>query len=181
MSESSHQDHQRRAERAECTLQFGVLTVSDTRTEATDASGAAARELIRAAGHVVTRSSIVPDDPDLLRTVLEKWLLAHDGPQVVVTTGGTGISPRDGTYEVVSAMLSRRLDGFGELFRWISYQQIGPAAMLSRAVGGVAHGRLLFATPGSTNAVRTALTELILPQAVHLWQELNKQASRGSE
>lgn len=179
MSESSHRDHERIAEQAGCVLAFGVLTVSDTRTEATDASGAAARELIAAAGHRVTHYLIVPDDPDTLRTMLEKWLLAPDGPQIVVANGGTGIAPRDRTYEVVSGMITRRLDGFGELFRWISFQQIGAAAMLSRAVAGIAHGRLLFATPGSTNAVRSALTELILPQAVHLWQELHKPSRPG--
>ncbi len=179
MTESSHRDHERLAEQAKCQLAFGVLTVSDTRTESSDASGAAARELIAAAGHRVTRYLVVPDDPDTLRTMLEKWLLDPAGPHIVVTNGGTGIAPRDGTYEVVSAMITKRLDGFGELFRWISFQQIGPAAMLSRAVAGVAHGRLLFATPGSTNAVRTALTELILPQAVHLWQELHKPRRPG--
>ena len=153
-----------------------VLTVSDSRTESTDRSGARARELLADAGHRVVDHAILPDEPDAVRGKVEAWL-ALDGCDAVVVSGGTGISLRDRTYEALAGLLDKRLDGFGELFRALSYEQVGSAAMLSRAVGGVAAGRLLFSLPGSTAAVELALTRLILPELGHLLAELRKEAA----
>ena len=150
-----------------------VLTVSDTRTEATDASGRAIADLLSAAGHRICGRAIVKDDPDLVRAAVTRQLAKAD-VQAVITTGGTGITSRDSTYEAIAALLQKKLDGFGELFRMLSYQEIGPAAMLSRAVAGVAKGKVIFAVPGSTNAVRLAMEKLILPQAGHVYWELHK-------
>jgi molybdenum cofactor biosynthesis protein B len=150
-----------------------VVTVSDSRTEATDTSGRAARELIEAAGHVVAGYRIVKDEPalvaDLVREVAETR-----AADVVVTTGGTGISTRDSTYEAVASLLDKRLDGFGELFRMLSYAEIGSAAMMSRAVAGLHRGVAVFATPGSTGAVRLALEKLIIPELGHLVFEAHR-------
>ena len=150
-----------------------VVTVSDTRTEATDTGGRAIVELLSAAGHRVVGRSIVRDDPEQLRDAIGRQL-ANPDVHVVVTTGGTGITSRDCTFEAVNSMLWKRLDGFGELFRMLSYHEIGPAAMLSRAVAGIAKGKVVFAIPGSTNAVRLAMEKLILPQAGHVYWELHK-------
>jgi molybdenum cofactor biosynthesis protein B len=144
-----------------------VLTVSDTRTEATDEGGRLCRELVTAAGHVVVGHAIVADEPALVRAHIGR-LAAEESADVLITTGGTGISRRDSTYEAVSALLDKRLDGFGELFRMLSYQDIGPAAMLSRAVAGLHQGLVLFALPGSPGAVRLALEKLIVPELGHL-------------
>jgi molybdenum cofactor biosynthesis protein B len=147
--------------------------VSDTRTDEDDRSGAAARRLLVEAGHEVVDRSIVPDDPAQVRARLTRWI---DGGacDVIVSTGGTGIAPRDRTYEAVVELLDRRLDGFGELFRMLSWEQVGSAAMLSRAVGGVARGTAIFALPGSTKAVELALERLIVPELGHLVAELRR-------
>jgi molybdenum cofactor biosynthesis protein B len=170
--ESSAADHERAAE-AVGALGFAVITLSDTRTEETDKSGAAIREMITTAGHSAMRYAIVTDDQEAIHAAL---VAALDDPAVavVVTNGGTGISGRDSAYKTITSLLEKRLDGFGELFRMLSYEEIGAAAMLSRAVGGIAHGKVLFALPGSTKAVRLGMEKLILPQAAHLSQELNK-------
>lgn len=162
----SHIEHKRGPERlARCF----VLTVSDTRNEQTDTSGAAIALLLERAGHTVTGRKLVPDDPaEVLRCVRHE-LTETD---VVITTGGTGIAPRDTTYEALAGLLQKRLDGFGELFRVLSYQEVGSAAMLSRACAGVAGGKLLFILPGSEHAVRLAMTKLILPEMGHLLREL---------
>ncbi|MCB1057462.1 MAG: MogA/MoaB family molybdenum cofactor biosynthesis protein [Acidobacteria bacterium] len=147
-----------------------VLTVSDTRTADTDAGGKLLREALAGAGHRLLAHDLVRDEPDLVRTRLETWL-ADPGIQLVLTTGGTGIAPRDTTIEVVEALLDKRLDGFGELFRMLSYEQVGSAAMLSRATAGLAGETFVFALPGSTKALRLALDRLILPEIPHLlWQ-----------
>ncbi|MEQ1761251.1 MAG: molybdenum cofactor biosynthesis protein B [Vicinamibacterales bacterium] len=150
-----------------------VLTVSDTRTEATDSAGRAIRDLLTAEGHVVAGSRIVKDDPADVRATVEA-ALADPAVQVVITTGGTGITSRDGTYEAVAHLLEKRLDGFGELFRSLSYQDIGPAAMLSRAVAGTVGRKAVFVLPGSEHAVRLAVTKLILPELGHIAQQLAK-------
>lgn len=150
-----------------------VVTVSDTRTRETDTSGRAIEELLVAAGHTVVGRHLVPDDPLQLRGLLDGLLEAPD-VQVVLTTGGTGISSRDGTYEVVSGLLEKRLDGFGELFRMISYQEVGAAAMLSRACAGLARRRIVVAMPGSQAAVRLAMEKLVLPEIGHLVREANR-------
>jgi molybdenum cofactor biosynthesis protein B len=149
-----------------------VLTISDTRTEATDASGNAIVELLTGTGHVVVGRRIVRDDPAEVRNTLLSNLAAADA---VITTGGTGITARDSTYEALSALLDKRLDGFGELFRMLSYAEIGAAAMLSRAVGGSIGSTAVFSLPGSEHAVRLAMNKLILPEVGHVVRELRRQ------
>ncbi len=144
-----------------------VITVSDTRTEVDDTGGALARELCAAAGHEVAGSRIVKDEPaEVARLVRE--LAAARAADVIVTTGGTGISRRDSTYEAIASLLDKRLDGFGELFRMLSYQEIGSAAMMSRAVGGLHAGVAVFALPGSPAAVRLGLEKLVIPELSHV-------------
>lgn len=150
-----------------------MLTVSDTRTAATDASGRAIRELLVGAGHRVTAHAIVGDEPAEVTARVRTWI-ADDRTDVVVTTGGTGISSRDGTYEAIAGLFDKRLDGFGELFRMLSYEDIGPAAMLSRAAAGVAGRTAIFVLPGSERAVRLAMTRLLLPELGHIVQQLRK-------
>jgi molybdenum cofactor biosynthesis protein B len=172
----SHQQHQT-AGAKHGPLGFAVLTFSDSRTEATDTSGQTIRELITAAGHRVARYAIMQDDPATITRELEA-ALNDEQVAVVITNGGTGISLRDNAYDTITKLLDERLDGFGELFRMLSYEQIGAAAMLSRAVGGVACGKVVFSLPGSTKAVRLGMESLILPQAGHLYFELRKHAAQ---
>ncbi len=155
------------------TARVFVLTVSDTRDERTDTSGAAIAALLEEAGHAITGRQIVPDEPGEVQRVLRQQLAAPDA-QVIITTGGTGVTGRDTTYEAVCTLLQKRLDGFGELFRMLSYQEIGSAAMLSRACGGIAGGKIVFVLPGSENAVRLALTRLIVPELGHLLREVSR-------
>ena len=150
-----------------------VLTVSDSRTADSDSSGALIRDLLAAAGHAVVAYRIVPDEPDLIRTVMVDWTNRTD-VQAILSNGGTGIAGRDTTYDAVVALLDKRLDGFGELFRMLSYAEIGAAAMLSRAIAGVVAGRLVVAMPGSRNAVHLAMTKLIVPELGHLVYEIGK-------
>ncbi len=166
-----------------------MLTVSDTRTPETDRSGPLIERLLTGAGHEIVDRAIVKDEPAQIEEALSRWL-SDPNVQAVVTTGGTGIARRDGTIEVVSRLLRKELPGFGELFRMLSYEQVKGAAMLSRAVAGVAspagRGRLpdeaadgrkptvIFALPGSTNAVETAVTHLIAPQLAHMIAELER-------
>ena len=147
-----------------------VITISDTRTEETDTAGRAIAELLCGAGHQVVGRTMVKDDPELVRSAIER-LLGSPDVQVIITTGGTGISSRDRTYEVVSALLQKRLDGFGELFRMVSYEQIGSAAMLSRACAGLVAGRIVVSLPGSEAAVRLAMERLLIPELGHLVHE----------
>ena len=148
-----------------------ILTISDTRSLDTDESGRIVEEALEAAGHVVDSREVVPDDPDAISDRLRQWV--QSGVPVVLTNGGTGIAARDTTYEAVCAVLEKRLDGFGELFRMLSYQEIGAAAMLSRAVAGVAGRTLIIAMPGSSGAVRTAMDKLVVPELGHLVQQIN--------
>jgi molybdopterin adenylyltransferase len=150
-----------------------VVTVSDTRTEATDTGGRAIVELLTAAGHRVVGRSLVRDDPELLRDAIGRQL-ANPDVQVIVTTGGTGITSRDCTFEAVNSMLWKRLDGFGELFRMLSYEQIGSGAMMSRALAGVVAGRVVVSLPGSEAAVRLALEKLLIPELGHLVREATR-------
>ena len=150
-----------------------VLTISDTRTEANDASGDAIVALLSGAGHVVVGRRIVRDDPPAVRDVVQSNRASAD---VVITTGGTGITARDSTYEALSALLDKRLDGFGELFRMLSYAEIGAAAMLSRAVAGSIGSTAVFSLPGSEHAVRLAMTRLILPEVGHVVRELTRRS-----
>jgi molybdenum cofactor biosynthesis protein B len=150
-----------------------VVTVSDTRTPETDTGGAVVRERLAGAGHAVVGSRIVRDEPaDVTRLVREAC--ADPRVQVVVLTGGTGITSRDSTFEAVEALLDKRLPGFGELFRVLSYQEIGPAAMLSRAQLGVVQRRIVASLPGSPNACRLALEKLLIPELGHLVGEVSR-------
>jgi len=150
-----------------------VLTVSDTRGLGADTSGQAIAQLLEAGGHVVTGREAVRDEPqDVARIIREQ--IGKGDAQVIITTGGTGISRRDSTYEAITGLFDKRLDGFGELFRMLSFQDIGPAAMLSRATAGVASGRAIFMLPGSEAAVRLAMERLILPELGHVVRELTR-------
>ena len=150
-----------------------VVTVSDTRTDETDRGGKAIVDLLRQQGHEVSGKIIVPDDADKIREAIESHI-AQAEIDVVISTGGTGISSRDGTYEVVSTLLDKQIDGFGELFRALSYEEIGPAAMLSRACAGITRGTIIISVPGSEHAVRLAMTKLILPEIGHLVREARR-------
>lgn len=150
-----------------------VLTISDTRTLETETSGKAIAELLTARHHLVVGREVVRDEPsDVTRFVREQ--ASRDDVDAVITTGGTGLSRRDSTYEALTALFDKRLDGFGELFRALSFEAIGSAAMLSRACAGVVNGRIVFALPGSEHAVRLAMTRLILPELGHIRRELTK-------
>jgi len=150
-----------------------VLTVSDTKNPETDTSGAVIRELLTAAGHRIAGSAIVRDEPaEVARLVRDAC--ARDDVQTVILTGGTGITSRDSTYEAVEALLDKRLPGFGELFRMLSFQEIGAAAMLSRAQMGIHARRIVVSLPGSPNACRLALDKLLIPELGHLLREASR-------
>lgn len=162
--EHPHQGH------AESPVAMWVITSSDTRDATTDEGGTLARNLIIGAGHLLLGSELVKDDAHALTHALEHAL--EHGTRCVVITGGTGLSARDVTIETIEARYTRRLDGFGELFRMLSFQEIGPAAWLSRASAGVVSGALVFCLPGSPAAVKLALEKLILPEASHAVREM---------
>jgi molybdenum cofactor biosynthesis protein B len=168
-----HEEHRHEAPRS---VRIFVVTASDTRGEAEDASGAFLKEAIARAGHALAGYRIVKDEPAELRAALEAAAAA--GADAIVVNGGTGISGRDRTYEAVAGMLEKRLDGFGELFRMLSWQEIGAAAMLSRAVAGTWGGRAVFSVPGSSAAVRLAWEKLIGPEVGHVVRELRRHAGR---
>jgi molybdopterin adenylyltransferase len=169
-----HEEHRHEAPR---TLRIFVVTASDTRGEAEDESGAFLKAAVAQAGHVLAGYRIVRDEPAQLRAALEE--AARAGADAVVVNGGTGIAARDRTYEAVAGLLEKRLDGFGELFRMLSYAEIGSAAMLSRAVAGVWGGRAVFSVPGSRAAVRLAWEKLIGPEIGHVLREIRKDAGRA--
>ena len=170
MSPSSEVEHKAAAPRS---VGCYVMTISDTRTDATDTSGRAIADLLEGAGHRIAGRTIVKDDTDLVRSAIERQL-ANPDVQVIITTGGTGITSRDSTYEAVTGMLHKTLDGFGELFRMISYEQIGSAAMLSRACAGLVSGHIVISLPGSEAAVRLAMERLLLPELGHLVQQASR-------
>ena len=150
-----------------------VLTVSDTKTPETDTSGALIRELLNGAGHRVVGATIVRDEPaDVQRVV--RAACGDDRVQAVIVTGGTGITSRDSTFEAIEALLDKRLPGFGELFRMLSYQEVGAAAMLSRALLGFHAQRVVVSLPGSPNACRLALEKLLIPELPHLVREVSR-------
>ena len=148
-----------------------VLTISDTRTPASDTSGNAIAEALEGAGHEVIGRQLVRDEPAEVRQAVSAHL---EDAQVIVTTGGTGITSRDSTYEAIAALLDKTIDGFGELFRSLSYEEIGSAAMMSRACAGTIGRTAVFALPGSEAAVRLALEKLILPEIGHVVRELQR-------
>ena len=148
-----------------------VLTISDTRSEATDTSGAAIVEALTAAGHTIAGRKILRDDPGPVASAVRGATVNAD---VIITTGGTGITSRDSTFEAIAQLFEKRLDGFGELFRMLSYEQIGAAAMLSRACAGTIRKTMVFSLPGSEKAVRLAMEKLILPEIGHVVRELKR-------
>lgn len=154
-------------------IRIAVLTISDTRDEAADLSGALIKDSLLNAGHHVANSAIVHDDPGAIVAHVLDWVRS-EAIDSVITTGGTGIAPRDRTPEALNGIFERTLDGFGELFRMLSYQEVGPAALLSRAVAGTVGGKPVFALPGSRNAVRLAMERLILPEIAHVVYEARK-------
>lgn len=160
-------------EKAKGPANFAIVTVSDTRNEKTDESGKLVREMAGRAGHRVVAYRIVKDEAAEIENAVRTFI---DSPEVnaIVVNGGTGIGRRDVTVEAVRALFEKKLDGFGELFRQLSYQDIGAAAMMSRATAGIAKGKVVFLLPGSTNAVKLAMERLILPEVPHLVWETNR-------
>tara|TARA_Y100001960_G_C14303420_1_gene647247 strand:+ start:140 stop:649 length:510 start_codon:yes stop_codon:yes gene_type:complete len=154
-------------------LNCAVVTVSDTRTVETDTGGQRVIDFLQNAGHVVVRREIVPDDPAVMKPLLETCQ-EDQQIEVVLMTGGTGITSRDQTYETVTQLLSRVLPGYGELFRMLSFEQVGPAAMLSRATGGLMGETVLLTMPGSPRAVELAMERIILPELCHLVREARR-------
>ena len=150
-----------------------VLTISDTRTTETDRSGQAIVDLLTDDGHAVAGRAILPDEPDQVKAVVTQ-VLESGTADVIITTGGTGIARRDSTYEAVATLFEREIPGFGELFRSLSYEEIGAAAMLTRAAAGIARRRAIFLLPGSEHAVRLALSRLIVPELGHLVREMRR-------
>ncbi len=155
-----------------------MLTVSDTRTAETDRGGPLIAQLLTAAGHIVVDRAICRDEPGEIASRLDEWI-SQQRVQAILTTGGTGIAKRDSTIDIVAARLTHRLDGFGELFRMLSYNEVGAAAMLSRAIAGLAMrdgagDTFIFAMPGSVNAIETAMKNLIVPELSHLVWERKK-------
>lgn len=148
-----------------------LVTVSDTRDETTDQSGQLIKELLKQETHRLVGYRIVKDEPFQIESLLQETLARAD-VEAILVNGGTGISPRDGTYEVVSHLLEKRLDGFGEIFRFLSYQDIGSAAIMTRAVAGVAKGKMLISLPGSRGAVNLAMRRLVLPELGHMVSQL---------
>jgi molybdenum cofactor biosynthesis protein B len=168
-----HRIHETQAAAEASAIRCGIITISDTRTAATDTSGATIRDLLVAAGHEVACYSVVKDEPSEI--VVELRAFAAAGCKLVLTNGGTGIARRDNTIEAIDQLLEKHLPGFGELFRMLSYAEIGPAAMLSRATAGIFGETLVFCLPGSTGAVRLGMQQLILPQLAHLVWETVRQ------
>lgn len=152
---------------------FAVLTVSDTRNLETDQSGRIAKELISQNGHQVLAYKIIRNDKSQIQTTIRE-ILQNQKVNALLTIGGTGISNRDLTVESISHLFNKEIEGFGELFRSLSYQQIGEAAMISRATAGTIDGKIVFCLPGSKNAVKLALNKLILPGLGHLLKEANR-------
>lgn len=150
-----------------------IITLSDTRTKEMDTSGQTIGRLLMDSGHIVEAYHLIPDDPATLEPLIVR-LLQDQGVDAVLTNGGTGVSKRDQTVDVLQRLLDQPLPGFGELFRMLSWQQIGAGALLSRATAGVARGKPIFAMPGSNKAVELAMTQLILPQIQHILWELRK-------
>lgn len=155
------------------TVSCAVITVSDTRSPETDKSGRRIEQLLVAARHTVGFYAIVKDEPEQIRSQIASFSQRAD-LDVAIFNGGTGIAPRDTTYDAIVSLLEKSLPGFGELFRHLSYQEIGSRAMASRAIAGVYQGKLVFSLPGSTNAVQLAMEKLILPELTHLVRQLRK-------
>lgn len=170
MTNSPAHEHKHDAPRS---INCMVITCSDTRTPETDTSGQLIQQLLEGQGHKIVAYHIVKDDPGQIAHRIALGSFKH-AALVVIVNGGTGISRRDSTFEAVNSMLEKRLEGFGELFRYLTYQEIGSPAMMSRATAGVVNGCVVFSIPGSEHAVRLAMEKLILPELGHLVKELTK-------
>jgi molybdenum cofactor biosynthesis protein B len=171
MSIPEHGSVHEHKEKAKKSIQCFVITVSDTRDEATDTSGQAIKKCLSDEGHQSAGYRIVKDDPVQIEALLNE-ALDDSEVEAVIVNGGTGIAPRDGTYEVVSRFLEKKLDGFGEIFRYLSYLDIGSAAVMSRAAAGTARGKILISLPGSRGAVSLAMEKLVLPEIRHMVSQL---------
>lgn len=165
----SAEEHRHKAE-SQGSVPIAIVTVSDTRTLETDLNAQIIRTLAEAAGHRIVGHRIVKDEPVQVEEALEEFTKSE--ARLIIFNGGTGISQRDRTYDVISRRLEKTLPGFGEIFRMLSYEQVGAAAMLSRATAGVYRNKVIFSTPGSPDAVRLAVEKLILPEIQHLAWEL---------
>ncbi|MEX2309485.1 MAG: molybdenum cofactor biosynthesis protein B [Pirellulales bacterium] len=172
MSQSTAQ-HRSVAAATHKSVRCAVVTVSDSRTLETDRGGQLVVELLAAAGHQATSREIVPDDPDRIGPLVQR-LADPTAVDAILITGGTGIAARDQTFETISGLLTKTMPGYGELFRMLSYADIGPAAMLSRAVGGVLNNVVVLTMPGSVAAVQLAMEKLIAPEIGHLVYEARK-------
>ncbi|HTQ37548.1 MAG TPA: MogA/MoaB family molybdenum cofactor biosynthesis protein [Pirellulales bacterium] len=170
MSSASVQEH-----RAQAPLHVfaAVITISDTRTQENDTSGKAIVDSLKQAGHQVVAWEIVPDEPHIISETISRFRQLSK-LDAILLTGGTGVGSRDQTFETLSGLLTKTLPGFGEIFRMLSYQEIGAAAMLSRAIGGLIERTVVLAMPGSTAAVRLAMEKLILPEIGHLVREAQR-------
>ncbi len=153
------------------TVNCAVITVSDTRSPETDRSGQLIQQLLSDAGHAVGAYAILKDEPTEIAAHLRS-LSQRSDLDGMIFNGGTGIAPRDTTYDAIAQLLEKTLPGFGELFRWLSYQEVGTRAIASRAIAGIYQGKLVFSIPGSTGAVKLALEKLILPELIHLVTQL---------
>ena len=160
-------------------LNVAVVTVSDTRTLETDSSGAMIVALAEEAGHRIFERRIIRDEPAEMGPLFQSFC-SRAGLDAILVTGGTGISPRDQTFETVSAMLTKPLPGYGELFRMLSYAEIGPSCLLSRAVGGLIGKMVILVMPGSRAAVELAMRKIILPELPHIVREANKTITPAS-
>lgn len=173
MSHSAQPSHREHKEKAKTQVSCGVVTVSDTRTRETDTSGQLILSLLEQAGHRVSQYHIIKDEPGQIRPLLTA-LLADPTVDAVLINGGTGVARRDVTFDAIRTLLEKELPGFGELFRMLSFQDIGSAALLSRATAGTVQGKVVFSVPGSKGAVQLAMEKLILPEMPHIVFELHK-------
>jgi molybdenum cofactor biosynthesis protein B len=168
-----HHEHHERAPRV---VMCAVVTVSDSRSHGTDESGPLMQEILEEAGHQVAHFELIPDDEERIGETISR-LASRADVEAVLVNGGTGIAPRDRTFEAISALLERKLEGFGEIFRSLSYQEIGPAAILSRAVAGLVGSTVVFSMPGSPGAVRLAMKKLVVPELGHVVGEARRGRS----
>ncbi|HUE71686.1 MAG TPA: molybdenum cofactor biosynthesis protein B [Pirellulaceae bacterium] len=167
---ATHLEHKSQAPQS---LRCAVITVSDTRTLENDRGGQSVIDHLKTAGHQIVQREIVPDDPARMRPLLDD-LCGRGDVDAILLTGGTGVTSRDQTYETVSGLLDKPMPGYGEIFRMLSYEEIGPAACLSRAVGGIARGKVVLTMPGSPAGVRLAMERIIVPELSHFVREARR-------
>jgi molybdenum cofactor biosynthesis protein B len=166
----SHLEHKKEAPQS---VNCALVTVSDSRTEETDESGKLLKQKLTEGGHKLVSYTLLKNDSEAVRQTIEE-LLDEEEVQVIITGGGTGVSHRDITVETVSALLEKKLDGFGELFRSLSYQEIGTASIMSRSIAGVARGKVIICIPGSLGATRLAAEKIIVPEIGHMVREASR-------